>query len=50
VVVWAPEELTPEQEEVLQALREVESPAPEKIGRRSRKGFWSRVKEAFTGG
>jgi molecular chaperone DnaJ len=50
VVVWTPEELTPEQEEVLQALREVESPAPEKIGRRSRKGFWSRVKEAFTGG
>lgn len=50
VVVWTPEELTPEQEEALHRLREVESPAPEHIGRKARKGFWSRVKEAFSGG
>ncbi len=50
VVVWTPEELTPEQEELLLRLREVETPAPEKIGRKSQKGFWSRVKEAFSGG
>jgi molecular chaperone DnaJ len=50
VVVWTPDELTSEQEEVLRRLREVETPAPDKIRRRSHKGFWSRVKEAFTGG
>jgi len=50
VLVWTPDELTSEQEEVLQRLREIESPPPEKIRRGSHKGFWSRVKEAFTGG
>jgi molecular chaperone DnaJ len=50
ILVWTPEDLTPEQEAALQQLKEVETPAPDRIGRRSRKGFWSRVKEAFTGG
>lgn len=50
VIVWTPDDLTPEQEEVLRRLMEVESPAPERVGSKAHKGFWSRVKEAFTGG
>jgi len=50
VIVWTPDELSGEQERLLKQLREVESAAPEKIKRRSHKGFWSKVKEAFTGG
>ena len=50
VLVWTPDDLTSEQERALEALRAVESPAPAKISRRAHKGFWSKVKEAFTGG
>ena len=50
VVVWTPDDLTDQQEQALETLRSVEAPAPEHIRRRSHKGFWSRVKEAFTGG
>ncbi len=50
VVVWTPEDLSSEQEKLLRRLREIESPAPEKVRPGARKGFWSRVKEAFTGG
>ncbi len=50
VVVWTPDRLSDDQEELLQRLREIESEPPEHVGRRSHKGFWSRVKEAFTGG
>ncbi|MDA0328501.1 MAG: molecular chaperone DnaJ [Gemmatimonadetes bacterium] len=50
VLVWTPDHLSSEQEELLQRLRDVESPAPDTIRRGSHKGFWSRVKEAFTGG
>jgi molecular chaperone DnaJ len=50
VIVWTPDDLTPEQEEVLRRLMEVEAPAPERVGSKAHKGFWSRVKEAFTGG
>jgi molecular chaperone DnaJ len=50
VVVWIPEELSPEQEALIRKLRAIESPAPEEIRPRGHKGFWSRVKEAFTGG
>jgi len=50
VVVWTPDDLSGEQKRALEALRDVESPAPAKISRRSHKGFWSKVKEAFTGG
>ena len=49
IVVWTPERLTDEQEEVLRRLREVEEAAPERIDRANRRGFWSKVKEAFTG-
>lgn len=48
VHVWTPERLTPQQEEVLARLREVEDLPPVPAGSRERKGFWSRVKEAFT--
>lgn len=50
LVVWTPDDLSGEQRELLERLREVESPAPDKVRRSSHKGFWSRVKEAFTGG
>jgi molecular chaperone DnaJ len=50
VLVWTPDDLTPEQEEAFRALRPLESAPPEKIRRGARKGFWSRVKEAFSGG
>ncbi len=49
LVVWTPEDLTPEEEELFRKLREIERPAPDRVRRRSHKGFWSRVKEAFTG-
>ena len=39
-----------EQEELLERLGEIETAAPNTIRRRTHKGFWSRVKEAFTGG
>jgi len=50
VLVWTPDELTAEQERLLRKLRDIESPAPDKIRRGTQKGFWSRVKEAITGG
>lgn len=50
VLVWTPGDLTAEQEELMERLRTIESPAPDKIRRGSHGGFWSRVKEAFTGG
>jgi molecular chaperone DnaJ len=50
--VWTPESLTREQEELLGRLRELEDPPPESVpggeGAEGRRGFWSRVKEAFT--
>lgn len=50
VRVWTPHDLTSEQEDLLRQLAEIESQAPESVRRRTHKGFWSRVKEAFTGG
>ena len=50
VAVWTPTDLTEEQKRLLRELRAVETDAPEKVERANRKGFWSRVKEAFTGG
>ena len=50
VLVWTPDDLSAEHEEALRRLREVEAPAPERLKRGSHKGFWSRMKEAFTGG
>jgi len=49
VVVWTPEHLTADQEELFRKLRDVEDEAPERVARSDDKGFWSRVKEAFTG-
>lgn len=50
VVVWTPTDLTSEQEDLLRRLVEIERAAPDTVRRGSHKGFWSRVKEAFTGG
>jgi molecular chaperone DnaJ len=50
VLVWTPDELTSQQVAVLEQLRDVETPAPERVRDRSRRGFWSRVREAFSGG
>jgi molecular chaperone DnaJ len=48
VLVWTPERLTPEQEQLYRRLKEVEDPAPETLDG-ERKGFWSKVKEALGG-
>ena len=48
VFVWTPERLSAEQEEALQALRDVEDPAPDRPDPDSDRSIWSRVKEAFT--
>lgn len=48
VYVWTPETLTPEQEDALRVLREVEDSAPETLDSRKRKGFWARMREVFT--
>jgi molecular chaperone DnaJ len=50
VVVWTPENLTPELEEALENLRAVEPDAPQQVDRSRDKGFWSRVKEVFGAG
>lgn len=50
VLVWVPDRLTAEQERVYRQLKAVEDPAPERISEADRKGFWSRVKEAFGAG
>jgi molecular chaperone DnaJ len=49
ILVWTPERLSAEQEELYRRLREIEDPAPESVDG-ERKGFWSKVKEAFGGG
>ena len=45
--VWVPERLNSEQARLMRELREVEDPAPGKIDRERRRGFWSRVREAL---
>jgi molecular chaperone DnaJ len=50
VLVWTPPDLTSEQEALMRQLRDIESAAPESVDRKGRKGFWSKVKEAFSGG
>lgn len=47
VVLWTPERLSPEQEELLVRLRDLEDAPPSASDAGERKGFWSRVKEAF---
>ncbi len=48
ILVWTPDRLTPEQEDAIRVLRDLEDPAPEQLDRDSRRSIWSRVKEAFT--
>jgi molecular chaperone DnaJ len=48
--VYTPVKLSAEQEAALRRLREIEDPPPEGLGHENQKGFWSRVKEAFTAG
>ena len=50
VMVWIPDQLTAEQERLYRQLRAAEDPAPERIADADRKGFWSKVKEAFRAG
>lgn len=48
VVLWTPERLSAEQEELFLRLRDLEEAPPSSADAEERKGFWSRVKEAFT--
>jgi molecular chaperone DnaJ len=45
--VWTPAKLTPEEEKVLRALKEVSQTPPARIESSDGRGFWSRVKDAF---
>ncbi len=48
VHVWVPTELTPEQESALRQYAEVEASPPLAGDRDPERGFWSRIKEAFS--
>ncbi len=48
VRVWTPRKLTREQERLLRELRGVEDTPPEDASEPQEKGFWSKVKEAFS--
>jgi molecular chaperone DnaJ len=48
VRVWTPERVSKEQEDLLRQLREMEETPPQKSVREAEKGFWTRVKEAFS--
>lgn len=52
VRVWTPSRLSTEQREAYERLRSVEDAAPDRVeeGKDGPRGFWSRVKEAFTSG
>lgn len=49
VVVFTPRTLTDVQRELLEELREIEDAAPDRIESDQGRGFWSRVREAFSG-
>jgi molecular chaperone DnaJ len=49
VTVWTPTDLTPGQEQILRQLQQVESAPPAPGGDENQRGFWSKVREAFTG-
>ena len=49
ILVWTPTKLDVEQERLLRELARVESPPPNADNVRKEGGFWSKVKEAFTG-
>jgi molecular chaperone DnaJ len=46
--VWTPRKLNKDQERVFRELGELEDAPPEEAGRPEEKGFWSKVKEAFS--
>jgi molecular chaperone DnaJ len=48
VFVWTPTELTPEQEALFRKLAKIEDAAPLRTGDSKDRGFWSKVKEAFS--
>ncbi len=48
VVVWVPDRVDGEHEELLERLREIEGPAPDSIERDESGGFWSKVRQAFS--
>lgn len=50
VTVWTPDDLTPEQEQLMRQLAELESPVPDRTaGGSEERGFWSKVREALGG-
>jgi molecular chaperone DnaJ len=49
VVVWTPTELNAEQESLLRKLARIEARPPERVPSEDDRGFWSKVREAFTG-
>lgn len=46
--VWTPQHLSKEQERILRELRDLETPPPSGAENGGDKGFWSKVKEAFS--
>lgn len=48
VRIWTPQKLTKEQERVLREFQELEDPPPEDAVKEEERGFWSKVKEAFS--
>jgi molecular chaperone DnaJ len=48
VRVWTPQNLSKDQERLLQELKEMEEPPPQEARSGEERGFWSRVKEAFS--
>ena len=51
IVVWTPTRLSQEQRDILESLRGLEDDPPEKVeDGHGKRGFWSKVKEAFSSG
>jgi molecular chaperone DnaJ len=48
VRIWTPQKLSKDQERILQEFRETEETPPEDAVTGDERGFWSRVKEAFS--
>jgi molecular chaperone DnaJ len=48
VHVWTPQQLSPEQQQLMEQLRDEPAFQPRPDGRREKKSFFSRVKDAFT--
>jgi len=48
VRTWTPQRLTDDQERLLRELKELEDQPPQDAGEKEERGFWSKVKEAFS--